>query len=119
MHEVAIAQEIIEIVKSYLPNEDNVYVKSVKIDLGDFSNILPEALKFSFDVLLTDTELKGAKLEITKIPLKIKCSDCGHIAILDEPFFFCPDCSSPNVEILSGTELKVVEIELKEINNIN
>ncbi|OGU12098.1 MAG: hydrogenase maturation nickel metallochaperone HypA [Ignavibacteria bacterium GWB2_35_12] len=114
MHEVSIAQEIIEIVKSYLPKNNHVSVKSVKVEVGEFSNILPEALSFGFEVRTENSELKGAELIISKIPLTVKCKDCGYISTLEEPFFFCNSCESANVEILTGTELNVIEIELND-----
>ena len=114
MHEVAIAQEIIEIVKGYLPKTNNVSVKSIKVDLGDFSNIMPDALKFGFEVLIQDSELKGALLELNHIPLKIRCNSCGTESELEEPFFYCPKCSSGSVVIITGTEMRVVEIELND-----
>ncbi|TAL67023.1 MAG: hydrogenase maturation nickel metallochaperone HypA [Bacteroidetes bacterium] len=114
MHEVSIAQEIIEIVKDYLPDGNGISVKSVKVDVGDFSNILPEALTFGFEVLTDNSGMKGAELIINKIPLTVNCINCNYISTLDEPLFFCKKCKSPNVEILTGTELKVTEIELND-----
>ena len=114
MHEVSIAQEIIEIVKGYLPTNNRISVKSVKVEIGEFSNILPEALSFGFEVMTENSELKGAELIISKIPLTVKCRDCESISTLDEPFFFCKACESVNVEIITGTEMKVIEIELND-----
>src|SRR3972149_3536246 len=89
MHEVSIAQEIIEIVKDYLLTNNHVSVKSIKVEIGDFSNILPEALSFGFKVMTENTDMTGAELIISKIPLTVKCRDCENISILEEPFFFC------------------------------
>lgn len=114
MHEVSIAQEIIEIVIGYLPKNNHVSVKSVKVEIGEFSNILPEALCFGFKVLTDITNMKGAELIISKIPLTVKCRNCGNISTLDEPFFFCNACDCANVDILTGTEMRVIEIELND-----
>ena len=114
MHEVGIAQEIIKIVNSYLVNENNIKVTSIKLDVGDFCNIQTESLIFGFDVLTKETLLEGAKLDIKKIPLKIKCKICDFVSILEEPFFYCTKCNSSNVEILTGTELNIIEIVLKD-----
>ncbi len=114
MHEISIAEEIIEIVSGYLPQAKNISVKSVMINLGKFSNIMPEALKFGFEVLINDTKLNGATLNINKIPLTIRCNNCGTESELDEPFFYCPNCESGSVEILTGMEMNVIEIELND-----
>ncbi|MCL5990927.1 MAG: hydrogenase maturation nickel metallochaperone HypA, partial [Bacteroidetes bacterium] len=65
-------------------------------------------------VLTNITDMKDTELIISKVPLTVKCRDCENISILDEPFFFCHSCESANVEILTGTELKVIEIELND-----
>ncbi|MBI5325272.1 MAG: hydrogenase maturation nickel metallochaperone HypA [Ignavibacteriae bacterium] len=114
MHEVSIAQEIIDIVNEYLPSENGNTVKTVKVDIGEFSNILPEALSFGFEVLTCNSELKGVELIINKIPLMIGCKNCGKRTQLEEPFFFCSKCESADVEILSGIEMKVTEIEFND-----
>jgi len=114
MQAVSIAQEILTIVESCLPEGNRFKVNWVKIELGEFSNILPEPLEFGFEVLSKETRLSGARLLIEKIPLTVKCSVCGIITTLTEPFFYCPLCDSPNVEILTGTEMKVIEIEINE-----
>lgn len=112
MHEVSIASEIIEIVNTYLKNGDKQKVKFVKIELGEFSNIFPDALKFGYNVLINETPLKNSELFIDIIPMKIRCIDCESESLLDDPLFFCPKCESANVKILSGTEMKITEIEL-------
>ena len=112
MHEVSIAQEIIDIVRNYLPDDKDTSVKSVKVAIGEFSSIHAESLKFGYKVLTKDTNLQNSFLNIENIPLTVKCHECGAESILGEPLFFCPDCSGSKVEIISGTEMKVVEIEI-------
>jgi len=114
MHELSVAQDIIELARLYLPNQicfKNIYIR---IEVGTFKNILPELLEFGFNVLTKDTELDGAKLVIEKIPLTVKCNDCGGISEIEPTFFYCSYCSGSNVEIKTGNELQVKEIEIIE-----
>ncbi|MCX7880009.1 MAG: hydrogenase maturation nickel metallochaperone HypA [Ignavibacteria bacterium] len=110
MHELVFAQEIINIAKSFVPNSDGTIVKSIKLEVGEFSNIVPESLEMCFEILVQGTQFEGAKLDFDLKPLKFKCIDCAEISQPDYPFFVCPNCSSSNVEILSGLDSKVVEI---------
>ena len=82
------------------------------MNLGEFTNIIPEALKFGFEILCKDTALEGADLVINLLPLKIECSKCGNISITEPGFFYCEKCGSNEVKIISGNEMKVVEIEI-------
>lgn len=113
MHELSIAQEIINIVKSSLP-ENYTKVKSIKLKVGKLSGVLIESLEFCFDSIITQTELDGAKLEVEEIPIKIKCIDCNTESILDEPIFQCSKCDSFNVQLLTGKELSITEIEIED-----
>lgn len=112
MHEVSIANEIINIVGNYLPKDNNNRVKSVKLEIGKFSNILPEALKFGFEVLTSKTELEGAELDIILVPLRIECLNCRKTSTTEPEFLYCLDCGSNEVKIVSGNEMKVVDIEI-------
>lgn len=113
MHELSIAQEIINIVKSSLP-ENYSRVKSVKLKVGKLSGILIDSLEFCFESIVTQTELDGAKLEVEEIPITIKCIDCNAESILDEPIFQCPKCQSFNVQLVTGKELSISEIEIED-----
>ena len=112
MHEVSIANDIINIVRQNLTDPGIVRVKSVKLDLGEFSNIQPDSLRFGFQVLSAGTNLEGAQLDINLIPLTIKCSSCGNVSSTESGFFYCSLCGSNDVNVLSGKELKIVEIEI-------
>jgi len=112
MHELSVAQEILGIVHQYVPDPKPNTVKSVKVSIGKLSNVLKDSLTFCFDAITSDTPLKGTTLEIVEIPVKIQCASCNEISELDEPAFACPNCGDNQIKVISGTELKVDEIEL-------
>jgi len=114
MHELSIAQEIVNIVNQHLPENGNNSVHSVKVAVGKLSNILPDSLKFCFEAITMNTNLHGAKLEIENIPLTVQCGDCNEKSELDETIFICPKCSGFNLKIISGRELNIIEIELND-----
>ena len=112
MHEMSIALDIIEIVRQYVAPDSNQIVKTVNLKVGNFSNIVTETLKFSFDALIKDTFLESAVLNIIEIPLTLKCLECGEITESEPTFFFCGKCDSNNVEIIKGNELQVTDIDV-------
>ena len=114
MHELSIAQNIISIVKEYLPDEQKNSLKRVKVKIGKLSNILPDSLLFGFNALTKETNLEGATLEIEHLPLIIKCSDCGCESVLEEYAFSCPECNGHDIKVISGDELTISEIEIEE-----
>lgn len=113
MHELSIAQEILNIVSSNLP-DGNTKVKSVRVKVGKLSGVLSDSLKFCFESIVYQTEFDGAVLEIIDVPIKIKCNECETESIINDPIFCCPKCNSFNVQLLEGKELQITEIEIDE-----
>jgi hydrogenase nickel incorporation protein HypA/HybF len=114
MHELSIAQNIIEIVNDNLNDHQKSIVKSVRVKVGKLTNILPDSLVFSFEALVKDTDLDGAVLEIEHLPIKIKCAECGAVSTSDDFLFSCEKCGGNQIKILSGNEFLVSEIELND-----
>jgi hydrogenase nickel incorporation protein HypA/HybF len=116
MHELTIAKNIISIVENELKTRNyQKNVKKVVFSAGKMNAIIPESLKFGFDVLKKNSPfLTQSELEITEIPIKIKCNNCDREMDISEPMFICDKCGSIDIEILSGKDMFVESIELEE-----
>jgi hydrogenase nickel incorporation protein HypA/HybF len=112
VHELSIAQNILEIVRQYVPQEKERAVKSVRVMVGDLSGVVSESLTFCFGALTTGTPLERATLAITAVPLQAECRDCRRRFTVEQLQFLCPACGGTDLLILSGKELQVTEIEL-------
>ena len=119
MHELSIAQNIIAIVEEEMKkHSDNGTIKKILFKAGRMNAIIPESLKFGFDILKKDKDIVSkAELDIEEIPLRVKCKNCGSESNLDEPAFCCPECYSPDVEIISGKEMWIESIELEDVED--
>ena len=113
MHELSIAQSILDIVNQHLPEGNSNEVKSVKVRIGKLSNVLPDSLSFCFEAITKDSEFEKTKLIIDIIPIKIGCKDCHEITEIKDYAFSCPSCKSTNISVISGYDLNVDEIELE------
>jgi hydrogenase nickel incorporation protein HypA/HybF len=111
MHELGITQNIIAIVNE---NAQNKKVQKVLLEIGKLSAIMPNAIKFCFDICAQGTIVEGAILEISEIPGTAKCRQCGTIFPVDKPFGIC-ECGSVQLDIITGEELKIKEIEVEDL----
>ncbi|MGB9697285.1 MAG: hydrogenase maturation nickel metallochaperone HypA [Ignavibacteria bacterium] len=111
MHELSIASYIIESVESSIP--PGTEVKTIRLQIGKLSNVLPEALTFSFDIIKEETLLKNAVMEIEVKDVIVKCNQCGNESISDPPFIHCSLCGSFDVAVCSGEQLEITEIEIE------
>ena len=114
MHELSIAQSIVDIVQANLPVSDANLVKSVKVRVGQLSGVVPDSLDFCFGAITQGTLLQGASLDIEKVPFAMKCRSCNAMFESEAGIVVCPTCGGCDSEVLSGTELQVVEIELHD-----
>ncbi len=108
MHEVAITEEVIRIVGERAGARR---VRRVVLEIGKLSSVLPDAVRFCFDLCAEGTPVEGAALEILEPPGRARCRDCGGDVVLEKPFGRCV-CGSSDLDWLSGDELKVREMEV-------
>lgn len=113
MHELSLAKDILEIIRQNVSKEDLSSVKKVVIRAGQFSGVVFDSLKFSFQAMTSQTELEGAELEVIEIPFQLKCNSCCEITSNEFGMSVCSDCGSGDTEIISGTELQVIEVKLQ------
>lgn len=111
MHELGITQNIVAIVNEHANGNK---VSRVLLEIGKLSAIMPDAIRFCFDICTQGTVLEGAKLEILETPGLAECRQCGAKIHLDKPFGIC-QCGSTQLNLITGEELKLKEIEIEEI----
>jgi hydrogenase nickel incorporation protein HypA/HybF len=113
MHEMSIAQNIIEIIEEQLRGVKFTKVSVVKMKVGALTAVEPSALSFCFDVISRGTVAEGAGLEIDHVPIRGRCDGCQSNFEVEEYFFLCPKCGNTNVKLTSGEELLVSELEIE------
>ena len=115
MHEMGIALHIIEIATSALPpGENDLQIEAVNIKVGKLTAVIPQSLRFCFNVVTSDTPLAGARLEIEEVPVVVHCTDCDLETTIDEPPFVCGTCGNGAIDIVAGRELMVTSLEVAD-----
>jgi len=114
MHEIAVAQNILDIVREKIDHKDESKVKTIRLKIGELAGVVFESLLFCFDVLKEGAALPNATLDIEHIPITARCNNCNNISRLEYGVFFCPLCSSTDLVLLTGNELNIIEIELDD-----
>lgn len=112
MHEMSIAQSLLDIIREEMAKHNARLLHSVRLNIGQMTAIVPDALSFCFQVITTGTELEGAKLIIEVIPLKGYCKGCKGTFEIKDYTFACPGCESTEIDTISGQDLSIVEMEV-------
>ncbi len=110
---MSIAQGLVDILQEEMQKVGAKSLLSVKLQIGKLSMIVPHALEFCFNILVEDTNMKGAHLEFEEIPLKGLCKDCGNTFESQDHVFECPFCNGPNIEITDGQGIYILEMEVQ------
>ncbi len=114
MHEVSLAQNIVAISMESLKNRPVEKIVAVNLRIGPVAGVDPEALRFALEVVTRDTPLADAEFHIETPPLRLNCRDCRQPFESREFIFSCPACGSNRIELLSGDEMEVVNLEVVE-----
>jgi hydrogenase nickel incorporation protein HypA/HybF len=113
MHELAIAQGILDIVLCTASRYSATNVLGVKVMVGELTGTVPEALEMGFAALAKGTPAENAYLSIQVVRLTGRCRDCGCQTGIDKYCFTCTNCGSYAVEIVTGRELLVESVEVE------
>ncbi len=111
MHEMGITQSIVAIVAEQAAGRK---VTRVTLEIGKLAAIMPDAIRFCFDIVAQGSALDGAALDIIEIPGRARCLDCDAEVALTEAFGRCA-CGSQRLERLAGAELNIKSMELETI----
>jgi hydrogenase nickel incorporation protein HypA/HybF len=108
VHELSITQSVVTAVTGRL---GDARVRRVRLEVGKVSGIVPDAMRFCFEMVTAGTTLEGAVLEIDEPPGRAHCRTCGADFDTAEVLPLC-DCGSADVGVLGGTELRILEVEV-------
>ncbi|MEJ2111342.1 MAG: hydrogenase maturation nickel metallochaperone HypA [Acidobacteriota bacterium] len=114
MHELGIARNILDIVKQHVPDDKSASVRRIRVRVGQLSGVVPDSLEFCFSALLSEAGMKGAGLVMESVPTISRCRECGNRFEVENFVFSCPACEGVNLELVSGKELEIVDIELAD-----
>jgi hydrogenase nickel incorporation protein HypA/HybF len=112
MHEMAIAESMLEIVEATARGNAAARVSVVWVELGSLSHVEPHALEFCFDAVARGSLAEGARLEIVALPGAAWCMPCGERVALERLGDPCPRCGSYQLEVIGGDEMRVKEIAI-------
>ncbi len=119
MHEFSVMSQIVESILSEANKRKATKIEQVDLQIGEYTMLGEEQLKFAYEVLSKDTILKGSKLKIGHIKGKIECT-CGYRGRIEPspdsphrivPILECPKCKGA-AKIVEGRECVIRNIRM-------
>lgn len=112
MHEVGLIQEAIRMAVEQAVSAGASRVHRVRLRVGAMSGVVPEALRFAFDVVCRGTPAEGAVLEIESVPAACWCPNCQMEFECENFINECPRCGELRTELRRGTEIHLASVEV-------
>jgi hydrogenase nickel incorporation protein HypA/HybF len=114
VHELSIAQSIVEAVEAKATECNATHVKGVRLKIGEANSIVIDSLTFCFEMLTSlEPTLAGAQLLIDTVPHRARCRHCNKEFAIVNFVAQCPTCQEWSSEVVSGNELQIVEMEIE------
>jgi hydrogenase nickel incorporation protein HypA/HybF len=113
MHELGIANEILDIALTEAERHAAKKVTSIRLRVGVLRSVEPENLSFLFEHLARGTPAEGALLEIVEEPVRVECEACG--ASEASTFTYeCPRCKGAGVSVTGGDSLLILSLDVDD-----
>ena len=114
MHELSIAQALVDQVEDVRTSNGGSRVSSVTVRVGTWRLVVPEILTSYYQTLTHNTPLEGSRLEIERVAATAECDGCGKTFAVEENLVVCPDCEAIGARLLTGSELNLISVELED-----
>lgn len=113
MHEVSIAQGLLDIAIDNCKKQGFNGIESIKVKIGKASGVMPDSLLFAFESMKIGTIAGKAALTIDEIPVSGYCNGCNSEFSVDDAYVpACPKCGHLSLRIDTGRELNIDEMDV-------
>jgi hydrogenase nickel incorporation protein HypA/HybF len=109
MHEIALCEGVLGVALEAAAGEP---VRRVRVRVGRLQAVVPDVFDQGWELVSQGTAAGGSRIEVVEIPVLVRCRACGLETEAPEPPLACRHCGSPDVQVVTGDELVVEEVEL-------
>ena len=112
MDERELAHHVFEVLDLAAYRNSVQHVKSVRLALGGRRKVDHTQLRARFDDISRGTVADGARLDISVLPVRRRCHNCGAEFAGSDVEAPCPTCAHPVTEPMDGEQIRVLDIEV-------
>jgi hydrogenase nickel incorporation protein HypA/HybF len=112
MHEFALAEDIVKTIQSKV-TADLKRVSNIYIEVGAFSGVVIDSLEFGLKIIMKEKNNDMVGINIIQVRTLARC-ECGREYEIKNIFESCPDCQSLTRKIISGTDVVIQSVEIRE-----
>ena len=110
MHEFSMAIEVIDLARREAEKNKAETIQEITIEVGDLSGVEADAFESALSLLIKDSILSEAIVNILRIPGKGRCNSCEYDFEMNHRMATCPKCQCFPSEIKGGDEFRVMSL---------
>jgi hydrogenase nickel incorporation protein HypA/HybF len=114
MHELSIAQNIVELSEQQAKNHQAEAIEEIRLEIGALAGVEVRSLEFALESCIKNSMLEKARIVLHDIEGEGRCGDCGKVFKMSSLLDNCPACGSYLINVVKGKELKVKSLLVKK-----
>jgi hydrogenase nickel incorporation protein HypA/HybF len=111
MHELSLAMEVIDLVQREAEKSGVSRILEIRIEVGDLSGVEADPFQSALELIVKDTILADAAVQIVRTAGKGHCRNCNREFEMKHRLDTCPECRCFPAEFTGGQEFRVLSIE--------
>jgi hydrogenase nickel incorporation protein HypA/HybF len=118
VHELSVCQALIGQVEGIAREHSATGVALIRLQIGPLAGVEPQLLEQAYPLASTGTIAADAQLVIERLPIKVRCRQCGAETSAEPNRLLCGTCGDWHTTVISGDELILASVELVTENEI-
>ncbi|MCV6596188.1 MAG: hydrogenase maturation nickel metallochaperone HypA [Mangrovicoccus sp.] len=112
MHEMSLCEGMRHVIEEQARRHNIAQISQVRVEIGRFAGVEPDALHFAFDVVMRGSPAEGAALVILDLPGRALCYDCMKEVEIMNRLDPCPICGGGKLLPQGGDEMRIKDLEV-------
>jgi hydrogenase nickel incorporation protein HypA/HybF len=113
VHELAVAQALVEQVENVISQHRATGATSVRVRIGPLAGVVPDLLATAFPLAAAGSRLQHAVLDLVDAPIRVRCQTCGAETEAAMNRLICGACGDWHTQVISGDDLLLESVELE------
>ena len=113
MHELAVAQALVEQVESVIRQNHADRASLIRVRIGPLAGVVPDLLATAFPLAAAGSRMEHAQLDLVDAPIRVRCQTCGTETEPGMNRLLCGACGDWHTHVISGDELLLESVELE------
>jgi len=114
MHEMGIANSILEAVRTEALRFPGSHICKVGVRIGELAGVDPDSMSFCFEALVRETDLEPLAIDIEYCSRRHQCRACQRIFPAAMEGARCPSCGGTDSTFVAGDELELSYLEVDD-----